>query len=105
MGKPGSQGLNTSTLLFRISQESSSVCLHNGSIADERGMTRRKKSGGSLEWRGAMDGRITLGNALARIAVGLFVHAFPSSWWPRWLRELVGKDKEDLQRCSKGQFF
>jgi hypothetical protein len=42
--------------------------------------------------RGAMDGRITLGNALAGFAVGLFVHAIPASWWPRWLRELVGKD-------------
>ena len=43
--------------------------------------------------RGAMDGRITLGNALAGFAVGLFVHAIPASWWPRWLRELVGKDE------------
>jgi hypothetical protein len=42
---------------------------------------------------GAMDGRTTLGNALAGFAVGLFVHAIPGSWWPRWLRELVGKDE------------
>jgi hypothetical protein len=40
-----------------------------------------------------MDGRTTLGNALAGFAVGLFVHAMPGSWWPRWLRELVGKDE------------
>jgi hypothetical protein len=38
-----------------------------------------------------MDGRLVLGNCLAGFAVGLFVHAIPASWWPRWLRDLVGK--------------
>jgi hypothetical protein len=34
---------------------------------------------------------LVLGNALAGFAVGLFVHAIPASWWPIWLRDLVGK--------------
>jgi hypothetical protein len=34
---------------------------------------------------------LALGNGLAGFAVGLFLHAIPASWWPRWLRNLVGK--------------
>jgi hypothetical protein len=34
---------------------------------------------------------VALGNGMAGFAVGLFLHAIPASWWPRWLRELVGK--------------
>jgi hypothetical protein len=38
-----------------------------------------------------MNERLMLGNGLAGFAVGLFLHAIPASWWPRWLRGLVGK--------------
>jgi hypothetical protein len=34
---------------------------------------------------------LALGNALTGFAVGLFLHAIPASWWPRWLRDLAGK--------------
>jgi hypothetical protein len=77
-------------LLFRIAEKSPGVCLRL--LADERGSTAGN-SGPNTKGRGAMDGRTTLGNALAGFAVGLFVHAIPASWWPRWLRELVGKDE------------
>jgi hypothetical protein len=43
------------------------------------------------EKRSAMKERLVLSNVLAGFAVGLFVHAIPASWWPRWLRDLVGK--------------
>jgi hypothetical protein len=39
----------------------------------------------------AMTVWLALGNGLAGFAVGLFLHAIPASWWPRWLRDLVGK--------------
>jgi hypothetical protein len=45
----------------------------------------------SQEWRSAMNERLMLSNCLAGFAVGLFLHAIPASWWPRWLRDLVGK--------------
>jgi hypothetical protein len=38
-----------------------------------------------------MSGWVALGNGMAGFAVGLFVHAIPASWWPRWLRDLAGK--------------
>ena len=78
------------TLLFRILEKSPKRLA--SSMPDERGSTAGN-SGPNTKGRGAMDGRITLGNALAGFAVGLFVHAIPASWWPRWLRELVGKDE------------
>jgi hypothetical protein len=34
---------------------------------------------------------VAFGNGMAGFAVGLILHAIPGSWWPRWLRELVGK--------------
>jgi hypothetical protein len=34
---------------------------------------------------------LVLGNGLAGFAIGLVVYAIPASWWPRWLRDLVGK--------------
>jgi hypothetical protein len=45
----------------------------------------------SKEGRSTMSGWVALGSGMAGFAVGLFVHAIPASWWPRWLRELVGK--------------
>jgi hypothetical protein len=45
----------------------------------------------SPEGDAAMTAWIALGNGMAGFAVGLFLHAIPGSWWPRWLRELVGK--------------
>jgi hypothetical protein len=39
----------------------------------------------------AMDVQLGLGNGLMGFAVGLFVHSIPASWWPGWLRDLVGK--------------
>jgi hypothetical protein len=47
-------------------------------------LTGREKRSAMKEW-------LALGNGLAGFAVGLFVHAIPASWWPRWLRDLVGK--------------
>jgi hypothetical protein len=38
-----------------------------------------------------MNERLMLSNCLAGFAVGIFLHAIPASWWPRWLRDLVGK--------------
>ncbi len=38
-----------------------------------------------------MDKWLVLGNGLAGFVVGIFVHAIPASWWPRWLGNLVGK--------------
>jgi uncharacterized membrane protein len=34
---------------------------------------------------------LLLGNGLAGFVVGIFLHAIPASWWPRWLRDLGGK--------------
>jgi hypothetical protein len=48
---------------------------------------------GTWKRRSEMDGWIKLGNGMAGFAVGLFLHAIPASWWPRWLREVVGKDR------------
>jgi hypothetical protein len=49
---------------------------------------------GALEIEGeAMSGWVELGNGMAGFAVGLFLHAIPASWWPRWLRGLVGKER------------
>jgi hypothetical protein len=47
----------------------------------------------SEEGRRTMSGWVAFGNCMAGFAVGLFVHAIPASWWPRWLRELVGKEE------------
>jgi transglutaminase-like putative cysteine protease len=38
-----------------------------------------------------MSGWVELGDGMAGFAVGLFLHAVPASWWPRWLGKLVGK--------------
>jgi hypothetical protein len=36
-----------------------------------------------------MSGWVELGDGMAGFAVGLFLHAIPASWWPRWLGKLV----------------
>jgi hypothetical protein len=51
-----------------------------------------RATGRSSPKRGAaMTAWLAVGNGMAGFAVGLFLHAIPGSWWPRWLRELVGK--------------
>jgi fructose-specific phosphotransferase system IIC component len=93
MAKPDSQRLKVPPFYLEFEKSLQASAFIAAPLADERGMTAGKISGQSLKERGGMDGRITLGNALAGFAVGLFVHAIPASWWPRWLRELVGKDE------------
>jgi hypothetical protein len=41
--------------------------------------------------RDEMTGWVELGDGMAGFVVGLFLHAIPASWWPRWLGKLVGK--------------
>jgi hypothetical protein len=52
-----------------------------------------------------MNGWVALSNGLAGFAVGLFMHAIPASWWPRWLGKLVGKKElAQIRFCLTGEF-
>ena len=73
------------------------IVLDLRSLADETHMATPARAmtvvrGWGLKIEGeAMSGWVELGNGMAGFAVGLFLHAIPASWWPRWLRGLVGK--------------
>jgi hypothetical protein len=74
-------------------------CLHLAvGPADERNMLRRRTLPNEFGVAGhrtlrsdEMSGWVELGDGVAGFAVGLFLHAVPASWWPRWLGKLVGK--------------
>jgi hypothetical protein len=68
-----------------------SRCYGARSAVTEDVIAKSKTSERGSEGTSAMNGHLGLGNGLMGFAVGLFVHAIPGSWWPRWLRELVGK--------------
>jgi hypothetical protein len=55
-------------------------------MATTRATGRRSPQQGA-----AMTEWVAFGNGMAGFVVGLILHAIPGSWWPRWLRELVGK--------------
>jgi hypothetical protein len=40
-----------------------------------------------------MIGWVELYDGMAGFAIGLILYAIPASWWPRWLRDLVGKER------------